>query len=54
MQTTLGIRAFGPTIRSAVPAGLRWRFIDSDAAHLDIPAPCEPPTASRACGLPAA
>ena len=54
MRMTLGIWAFGPTIRGAVAVGPSSRLIDSDAADLEIPVRCEPPTAPRACGLPGA
>ena len=53
MRMTLGIWAFGPTIRGAVAVAPSWRLIDSDAADLDMPVPREPP-ASRACGVPGA
>lgn len=47
MQTTLGIWALGPTIKSAVALVPRWRFTDSDAARFEVAVRCEAPTAPR-------
>ena len=47
MQTTLGIWALEPAIKSAVAVVPQWRFTDSDATRFGLPVRCEAPTAPR-------